>query len=651
MKYLKYIIIFALFLLLLIYLTVKLYFRYDIPDYNGTQSLAGIQDTVVVFTDPYGVPHIFAKNNEDLFYTAGYIIARERLFQLSLLAAVARGEISTLLGDDYAGHDEYIKQNKLFSLSGENLSAINYENELLINAYCLGINTWIDETEKTLSLSLKILNTKPLKWTTSDVIKVGVMMTGNLQRNRQAGWLTNTIRQYFGETKLLDLLTVDTYNRIKMEKDFYIDSLNGMNFDLENQIWELVGATGSLLRNDVMIISKEQTASQKPILIFNDIWGLQQPAKWYDMYLNGGDFNIEGAIIPGFPIPLIGKTNNTAWAFTGRLNGENINALFDIANGKFSLNQNNISNLVLSYADTSGVYSNQKELSQQFRLLQESLVDLDNIYVNNIVDKLSEIKNPEKAEIAHKIAKIYMGNNQSTNTFVSILYEWDGDESAVSSEALLINVIYTKLFKNIFMDEFSLVGDDVFDIFISLPIIAEQSINMILNNSEAAWIDDIKTVDYQEGLTEIVIKSVNEAISEIKKDFGENILTWQWGKANTKTYKHVLNERSTIAKLFNLNIGPFASYGSNSNLNVSEYIFNNSYNQISGTSIRRIFDLSDMNTSYSILPTGQSGLPKSVHYADQVELFNKHSFRKIEFDETTIRNSSQYQKLVLCPAK
>ena len=58
-----------------------------------------------------------------------------------------------------------------------------------------------------------------------------------------------------------------------------------------------------------------------------------------------------------------------------------------------------------------------------------------------------------------------------------------------------------------------------------------------------------------------------------------------------------------------------------------------------------------MNTGYSILPTGQSGLPKSVYYADQAELFNKHSFRKIEFDETTIRNSDQYQKLVLCPAK
>ena len=121
MKYLKYILTITAILILLTFLTVKLYFHYDLPKYSGMQSLSGLQDTVEVFTDRFGVPYIFAKNNEDLFFSAGYMIARERLFQLSLLAAVARGEISTLLGDEYAEHDNYIIQNKLFSVSSENL--------------------------------------------------------------------------------------------------------------------------------------------------------------------------------------------------------------------------------------------------------------------------------------------------------------------------------------------------------------------------------------------------------------------------------------------------------------------------------------------------------------------------------------------------
>ncbi len=615
------------------------------------QSLYGLQDTVEVFSDSFGVPHIFAKNNEDLFSTAGYIIARERLIQLSLLVAVAHGEISKLLGDDYAIHDEYIKQNKLFYINSENLSAIKDENKVLINSFCSGINARINETEGALPLSFKILNTKPLKWTIPDVINVGAMMTGSLQQNRQARWFINTIIRYFGESKLLELLSADMYNWINTEKDFSLDSSNGMNLDVEKQIWELLGVTSSLSQSVVMIIPKEQTGPKKPILIFDDIGGLQQPAKWYNIHLNGGDFNIEGAVIPGFPIPLIGKTYNTAWAFTGQLSVETINALFNMTSGNFNLDQNNIFDLSLSYIDTSGSYSNHKGYPQRSKLLQERLADWDNIYVSDIVEKLSETKNLGKAEGARKIAKIYMDSNTVNKASMSILYDWDGDESATSAEALLVNVIYTKLLKNIFIDEFSLIGDNVFDIFTSQPILAEQSINMMLTNSESSWIDDIKTVGYQESLNEIVIKSVDEALSEIEKDFGENIITWQWGKRNTKTYKHILHKRSIIAKLFNLNIGPFDGYGSNSNLNVNEYNFDNSYNQIYGTSIRRIFDLSDMNTSYSILPTGQSGLPKSIHYADQAEHFNKHNFRMIEFDETAIRNSPQYQKLVLYPVE
>ena len=617
-------------LILLTFLTIKLYFYYDVPEYSGNKSLTALQDTVEVFTDSYGVPNVFANNNEDLFFTAGYVIARERLFQLSLHAAVARGEILELLGDGYAEHDNYIKQNKLFSISHDNATAVNPENELLIQAYCSGINTWIDEAEETLPLSFKILNSRPLKWTSSDVINVASMMTGNLYQNRQDEWFLNKIGQYFGETKLLEILTIETFRQINAKKDYSVGPINKRSLELENQIRELVGATDQFLQKDVIILPKEQTAFQKPILLFKDTWGLRQPAKWYDMHLSGGDFNVEGAVIPGFPLPLIGKNHNTAWAITGQVTAEVVNDLFDYS-GNSIINEPNSS---ISYADTSGFYVEYRSRIRQGNLLQERLIDLDKISIDDIITRLHNTKNPRKVEIAHKIAKIYLDNNFSNKTSMNILYEWDGNKF-LSSEKLLINVIYTKLLENIFMDEFSLVGEDVFDIFINLPILTEQSIIMILNNGEASWVDDIKTVNYQENLAEIVTKSVDEAINEIKKDFGNNIQNWQG--VNTKIYKHTLHGKPVISKLFNLNI--------------KADIGNGAYNHIYGISLRRIFDLSDMSTSYSILPTGQSGLPKSVYYDDQAELFINQSFRKIQFDETAIRNSDQYQKLVLCPAK
>jgi len=59
-----------------------------LPKYEGTISIQGIIDTVSVFTDDYGIPHVFAENENDLFIVAGYIAARERLFQMSLVSSI-----------------------------------------------------------------------------------------------------------------------------------------------------------------------------------------------------------------------------------------------------------------------------------------------------------------------------------------------------------------------------------------------------------------------------------------------------------------------------------------------------------------------------------------------------------------------------------
>jgi penicillin amidase len=56
--------------------------------------------------------------------------------------------------------------------------------------------------------------------------------------------------------------------------------------------------------------------------------------------------------------------------------------------------------------------------------------------------------------------------------------------------------------------------------------------------------------------------------------------------------------------------------------------------------MRRIIDLGDVNNSVSILPTGQSGVMQSKHYADQAENYVKGFWRPQLFDEGDIRNGS-----------
>ena len=71
------------------------------------------------------------------------------------------------------------------------------------------------------------------------------------------------------------------------------------------------------------------------------------------------------------------------------------------------------------------------------------------------------------------------------------------------------------------------------------------------------------------------------------------------------------------------------------------------YEVKAGPSTRRVIDFSDIENSYSILPTGQSGVPSSAHYEDQAEMFAQGKFRKMKLNKNEIVKTST--KLVFKP--
>ena len=68
-----------------------------------------------------------------------------------------------------------------------------------------------------------------------------------------------------------------------------------------------------------------------------------------------------------------------------------------------------------------------------------------------------------------------------------------------------------------------------------------------------------------------------------------------------------------------------------------------------GPSTRRIIDFSDIENSWSVLPTGQSGNPMSKYYKDQTELFVNGKFRKMKLNKKEIESTST--KLIFKPKK
>ncbi|HSF45254.1 MAG TPA: penicillin acylase family protein, partial [Chitinophagaceae bacterium] len=100
-------------LLLLIVLAVAgifMYLQYLKPNYNVELQLPGLKNKVEVLYDDYGIPHIYAQNEDDLFFAFGYVHAQDRLFQMEILRRLADGRLSEVFGG------KALKSDKLFRM-------------------------------------------------------------------------------------------------------------------------------------------------------------------------------------------------------------------------------------------------------------------------------------------------------------------------------------------------------------------------------------------------------------------------------------------------------------------------------------------------------------------------------------------------------
>lgn len=102
-----------------------------------------LDDSVEVLRDNFGINHIYAKNQKDLFYMQGYLAAKDRLFQFEVWRRQATGTVSEILGEKELDRDI---GTRLFKFRGNIKDELNHyhdEGYEIITSYVEGINDYI----------------------------------------------------------------------------------------------------------------------------------------------------------------------------------------------------------------------------------------------------------------------------------------------------------------------------------------------------------------------------------------------------------------------------------------------------------------------------------------------------------------------------
>src|SRR5262249_61243772 len=107
------------------------------------EKVPGLKEPVEILRDRWGVPHIYAKNQSDLFVAQGYMAAKDRLFQIDLWRRAGTGKLAEVRGPSSIGRDKIARLLRFRGDWNQEWSSYAPDAREIVVAFTSGINAYI----------------------------------------------------------------------------------------------------------------------------------------------------------------------------------------------------------------------------------------------------------------------------------------------------------------------------------------------------------------------------------------------------------------------------------------------------------------------------------------------------------------------------
>jgi len=287
-----------------------------------------LDSEVVVKYDDRLVPHIFADNNHDLYYTQGYITAKHRLWQMDLSARATAGRLSEVLGERTLAVDRESRQLGLpfaaeNAVKGWSKATTERKN---IDAYIDGINAYINQlSPKDYPLEFKLLDYAPEEWSILHSALIMKAMARTLAGRADDAKASNT-RDFLGQAAYDELFEEynpkqspiipegTSWDHITKREAENIPTAPSLSIGYSD--YSPIDRHELLMGSNNWAVSSSKTKNGSTILAGDPHLSLTLPSIWFEAQLHGSDHNAYGVTIAGLHSVVIGFNENIAWSET-----------------------------------------------------------------------------------------------------------------------------------------------------------------------------------------------------------------------------------------------------------------------------------------------------------------------------------------------
>jgi len=290
-----------------------------ITDYDGQVRLKGLTEEVIVYRDQYAIPHIYAKNEPDLYRVVGYCMAQDRLFQMDLIRRLTSGRLSEIVGEKAVDVDFRMRSLRITEKSQNLFKTTDKKLKEFAEAFCDGVNQYIEKNKGKLPLEFTILGYKPEEWRPEHSFNVIGYFSFDLSTAWDTEIFFHKVRQKVGEDRLRDILP-----DIPAEKEIiypqFAQELTELDLrDSLASVRELIEEMGLTVfhGSNNWAVSGQKSGTGKPFFANDMHLGLNSPGIWYQMHhVVEGKVDVTGVVAPGQPFVVAGHNDRIAWGFT-----------------------------------------------------------------------------------------------------------------------------------------------------------------------------------------------------------------------------------------------------------------------------------------------------------------------------------------------
>ena len=319
--------------------------RRSLAQIGGELDVPGLREPVEVIRDEWGIPHIYAQNDDDLFLAQGYVMAQDRLWQMEMWRRWHEGRLSEIFGPEAFDYDLRTRQ-MMFRGPWDESEWTSYhpDGERIFTAYANGVNAYISQNRDNLPVEFQLTGVQPDPWTAKTVVLRWAQVGLSSVRGHAISELSLAMNVgRFGAEEANRRATPDPWDDLQVPEGLDVsiitqevlsamragdgDPFGGRLPDLE--VVERYRHLTPVVRtaqvsnpqiategSNNWVISGDRSPTGVPILSNDPHRRIEMPALRYFVHLNAPGWNVIGGGEPPFVGVDAGNNERMAWGFT-----------------------------------------------------------------------------------------------------------------------------------------------------------------------------------------------------------------------------------------------------------------------------------------------------------------------------------------------